>query len=224
MHIAEGFLPHPWWEVWFALAIPVIIYGIHRLKILISEKPELKTMIALAGAFIFVLSSLKIPSVTGSCSHPTGTGLAVVLFGPWVTSVLSAIVLLYQALLLAHGGISTFGANVSSMGIIGPFVGWIVYKIMRKSGAGIFKTVFVVSVISDWFTYIVTSFQLGLAFPSTHGGVLASSGVFLSIFAITQIPLAIIEGLAATALFKYLIQLKPDIMDVIKSTKSEVAG
>ncbi len=29
------------------------------------------TLIAIAGAFVFVLSSLEIPSVTGSCSHMT---------------------------------------------------------------------------------------------------------------------------------------------------------
>lgn len=60
-------------------------------------------LVAMAGAFVFVLSSLKIPSVTGSCSHMTGTGLGAVLFGPAATSVLGIIVLLFQAILLAHG-------------------------------------------------------------------------------------------------------------------------
>lgn len=51
---------------------------------------------------MFVLSSLKLPSVTGSCSHPTGNGLGAVLFGPAVASVLATIVLVFQALLIAH--------------------------------------------------------------------------------------------------------------------------
>ena len=67
-----------------------------------------------------MLSALKIPSVTGSCSHPTGTGLGAVLFGPGVMTVLGTIVLLFQALLLAHGGLTTLGANVFSMAIVGP--------------------------------------------------------------------------------------------------------
>ena len=65
------------------------------------------------------------PSVTGSCSHPTGTGLGAVLFGPAAVSVLAAIVLVFQALLLAHGGITTLGANDFSMGIVGPFAAWL---------------------------------------------------------------------------------------------------
>ena len=56
-------------------------------------------MLALSGAFIFILSSLKIPSVTGSSSHPTGVGLGTAMFGPSVISVLGTICLLFQALL-----------------------------------------------------------------------------------------------------------------------------
>ncbi|MFO6285397.1 energy-coupling factor ABC transporter permease, partial [Pseudomonas aeruginosa] len=62
------------------------------------------------------------PSVTGSGSHPTVAGLAVSLFGPGVVAVLGAIVLLFQALLLAHGGLSTLGANGVSMAENGPRV------------------------------------------------------------------------------------------------------
>ena len=76
----------------------------------------------MSGAFIFVISSLKIPSVTGSCSHMTGTGLGAILFGPAAVSVLGLIVLLFQAVLLAHGGLTTIGANTFSMAIAGPLV------------------------------------------------------------------------------------------------------
>ncbi len=117
MHIFEGFLPSPWWQLWFVFSIPVILFGMYRLNRLVSERREIVPLLAVAGAFIFVLSSLKLPSVTGSSSHPTGTGMAAVLFGPAITSVLGLIVLIYQALFLSHGGISTLGANVASMGI-----------------------------------------------------------------------------------------------------------
>lgn len=35
-------------------------------------------------------------------------------------TILGGIVLLFQALLLAHGGLTTLGANTVSMGIVGP--------------------------------------------------------------------------------------------------------
>lgn len=81
---------------------------------------------------MFVLSALKIPSVTGSCSHPTGVGLGAIMFGPSVMFVLGTIVLIFQALLLAHGGITTLGANAFSMAIIGPIVSFLIFKALKK--------------------------------------------------------------------------------------------
>ena len=120
MHIMEGFLPHPWWEIWWAIMIPIVAYGIYKLSKIAKKNPEAKPLLALMGAFIFVVSALKLPSVFGSSSHPTGSGLAAVVFGPAIASVLSMIALIFQATLLAHGGITTLGANVFSMGIVGP--------------------------------------------------------------------------------------------------------
>jgi cobalt/nickel transport system permease protein len=94
--LMEGFLPHPWWEIWFIIAIPFIAYGIYRLSKTTKKIPEALPLLALMGAFIFVLSALKLPSVTGSTSHPTGTGLAAVVVGPGITSVLSLIVLEFK--------------------------------------------------------------------------------------------------------------------------------
>lgn len=82
MHIMEGFLPYGWAIFWWAVFIPFFILGLRSLMRITRETPELKIMLGVAGAFILVLSALKIPSVTGSSSHPTGTGLGAVMFGP----------------------------------------------------------------------------------------------------------------------------------------------
>jgi len=207
MHIMEGFLPPLWAGLWYVVALPVIAYGAIRSKKLIEENPKNKTLLAVAGGFIFVLSSLKMPSVTGSCSHPTGTGISTVLFGPAITAFLSAIVLLYQALLLAHGGITTLGANDTSMGIVGPFVGWIIYRALNGK-VSLRTNVFIVSVIADWVTYIVTSIQLALAFPG--GNFINSALTFMGVFAITQIPIALAEGVLAALLIGYIAQTTED--------------
>ena len=224
MHIMEGFLPLFWVIFWYTASAPFIVYGVWRLKKIIREHPESKPMLAVAGAFAFVLSSLKIPSVTGSCSHPTGTGFGAIIFGPAVTSVMSAIVLLYQALLLAHGGITTLGANIFSMGIVGPFVAYLVYKVLRNI-AGFNIIVFAAATLGDLATYVTTSIQLALAFPAPVGGVLISFIGFSGIFAVTQVPLAIIEGLVTMLLFKYLLELKPDVFRIFqihdKATSTE---
>ena len=193
MHIMEGFLPVKWAAFWFVLCLPFWFLGIKKLKKLSGEDMEKKMILALAGAFIFVLSALKIPSVTGSSSHPTGVGLASILYGPFVTSILGTIVLIFQAGLLAHGGFTTLGANSFSMAITGPLVSFGIYKLLYKKNKAV--AVFLAAALGDLATYVVTSLQLALANPSTTGGVLESFLKFAAIFAVTQVPLAIIEGL-----------------------------
>jgi len=212
MHIMEGFLPHPWWEIWFALSLPVVAYGVLRINRMIKESRETLPLLAVAGAFVFVLSSLKLPSVTGSCSHPTGTGMGCIIFGPWITSVLAVIVLFYQAVFLAHGGLTTLGANTFSMGIAGPVVGYLVYKAASRAGLHLYLAVFLAATLADWATYLVTSIQLALAFPATLGGVFASFERFAAVFAFTQVPLAIVEGVVTALMFKYIVELRSDVL------------
>jgi len=48
---------------------------------------------------------------------------------------------------------------------------------------------------------MVTSVQLALAFPAEVGGFAASLAKFMGIFAVTQIPLAISEGILTVLIF-----------------------
>lgn len=195
MHIMEGFLPVAHAAGWTAVSVPFVVMGARRLKTVLAEHPEARLSLGAAGAFAFVLSALKLPSVTGSCSHPTGTGLGAITMGPAVMSVLGTIVLLFQALLLAHGGLTTLGANVFSMAIAGPWIAWGMWKLAGKLGAPTALAVFLGAFAGDLGTYLVTSVQLALAFPDATTGYGGAFAKFAGIFALTQVPLAVAEGL-----------------------------
>jgi cobalt/nickel transport system permease protein len=203
MHIMEGFLPVGWAVFWWVLSLPFFMWGLRSLTRITRDKPELKLLLALAGAFSFVLSALKIPSVTGSCSHPTGTGLGAVMFGPQVMTVLGSLVLIFQAMLLAHGGLTTLGANMFAMAIVGPWVAYLIYRGVASSGRQRLA-VFLAAALGSLVTYIVTSIQLALAFPAASGGVLAAFLKFAGIFALTQLPLSISEGLLTVLVWNWL--------------------
>lgn len=206
MHIMEGMLPPKWCIFWYAVATPFFIYGLYRMhKIVKSGIPNAKIMLALCGAYVFVLSSLKLPSVTCSCSHPTGVGLGTIMFGPGVMTVLGVIVLLFQALLLAHGGITTLGANEFSMNIVGPIVGFLVYKLCRALKCNRGVSLFFCAMFADWSTYVTTAFQLAVVFPDPHGGVGGALIKFLGIYAVTQVPLAIAEGFLTVIVYNLVI-------------------
>ncbi|SHG84538.1 energy-coupling factor ABC transporter permease [Desulforamulus hydrothermalis] len=222
MHIMEGFLPARWCLVWFVLSAPFLILGLRSIQTHINRNPQVKMLLGLAGAFAFVLSALKIPSVTGSCSHPTGVGLGAVLFGPLAMSVLGCIVLIFQALLLAHGGLTTLGANTFSMAVVGPLAAYGIFKLTRKLGGPNRPAVFLAAALGDLLTYVTTSLQLALAFPAADGGITASLVKFTGIFALTQVPLAISEGLLTVLIFNLLQSYATNDLKLLQHLSEEV--
>lgn len=204
MHIAEGYLPAGHAAAWFAASAPFVIAGASRLKRIVAVRPQARMTLAAAGAFTFVLSALKMPSVTGSSSHPTGTSLGAVIFGPMVMALIGTIVLLFQALLLAHGGLTTLGANVFSMAIVGPWVSWGVWRLAKGLGASTAVSVFLAAALGDLATYAMTSVQLAMAYPDPASGVVGAALKFGGIYAITQIPIAIAEGFVTVVVMNAL--------------------
>lgn len=222
MHIMEGYLPPEWCAVWFVISAIVVIYGLMQIRKILAENDDAMPILALSGAFMFILSSLKMPSVTGSCSHPCGNGFGAVFFGPAVTGLLSVIVLLFQAILLAHGGLTTLGANVFSMGIVGPFCGWVVWKALRSANVSGGIAMFFTAFVADLMTYVATAVELSLAFPTPS--FTSALTTFLVIFAVTQIPLAIAEGLLSTVIYNYIVDARPDILVKLGVISESEAG
>jgi cobalt/nickel transport system permease protein len=206
MHIMEGFLPVKHAIGWAVASAPFVVYGLYTVNKRIKEKPEQRMLLGVAAAFTFVLSALKLPSVTGSCSHPTGTGLGAILFGPAAMAPIGAVVLLFQAILLAHGGLTSIGANIFSMAIVGPFAAAALYRMAKALKLPFGPSVFLAASLADLLTYITTSAQLAFAFPDPTGGFAASFAKFAAVFAVTQIPLAISEGLLTVVVFNALVR------------------
>jgi cobalt/nickel transport system permease protein len=194
MHIMEGYLPAAWCIAWGALCVPFLTAGVINIKRTVQKSRRSLILLAMSGAFVFVLSSLKIPSPTGSCSHMTGTGLAAILFGFSSAGVLGFIVLVFQAVLLAHGGLTTLGANAFGMAIAGPLFVCLLFMAGKKLKVNRMVNIFAAATLGDLLAYCVTSFQLALAYPGEMG-VAASAVKFLGVFALTQVPLAIAEGI-----------------------------
>lgn len=200
MHIAEGFLPPLWALVYYITCVPFLYLGLKRVREIGKENTDIKMLLGLVAAYCLLLSALKLPSLNGSSSHLTGTSIGTILFGPLVMSVVSVVVLLFQALFLAHGGITTLGANIFSMGIVGPLVTFAVYQLFKKKNKKV--GFFLGALLGNFATYTVTALQLAIVFH--RGDFMATLGKFLSVFAVTQVPLGIVEGIFTVILFNYL--------------------
>ncbi len=220
MHIAEGFLPAKWSVFWWIIYIPFLFAGIKRVKFIVSKNSSTKLLLAATGAFVFILSSMKLPSVAGSSSHLTGIALGAIIFGASTMSVVGFITLLFQALLLAHGGLTTLGANGFSMAVCGAFVAVWVFKGLQKLNAPQSLTIFMASFLSNMVIYSCTSVELALAFQSSGQEFWHNLIKFLSVFAVTQLPLAIIEGIFTIFVYRMVLKMsKEDILSINPSLK-----
>jgi cobalt/nickel transport system permease protein len=106
---------------------------------------------------------------------------------------ITAVVLLFQAMLLAHGGLTTFGANLVALGVAGP---WVAVG-MHRSLHGLMPrplTLGVAAACGSLATYATTAFQLALAFPDPVQGIGGAFVRFALLFGVTQVPLAVVEG------------------------------
>ena len=216
MHITEGILPLSWAGLWFAVALPFILWGLYDLRVRSARMPLFKPLVGLVGAAVFIISCMPIPVPTaGTCSHPCGTGLAAILIGPGLTVVVASIALLLQALFLAHGGLTTWGANVVSMGVVGGLVGFGVFRLGRRVGLPILAAAFLAGLLSDWATYATTAFELASAL---HGsGSLDRMFVTIGLaFSPTQIPLGILEGFLTAGACSFLEARRPGLVNLCR--------
>lgn len=212
MHIAEGVLPPAWAGGWFLALLPFLFLGLRELNLRSGDSPRFKVYAGLVGAAVFVISCVPIPvPFTGTSSHPCGTGLAAVMLGPAVTTVIAAVALLLQALFLADGGLTTLGANAFAMGVVGAYAGWFIFRGLRAAGAGIVVAVGAAGLVSDWATYAVTAGQLAAALGG-EDTFAASFAAVVAAYLPTQVPIGILEAVVSGAAMKFLLARRPEFV------------
>lgn len=147
----------------------------------------------------------------GTCSHPCGTGLSAILLGPFISVIVSAAALLIQALFLAHGGLSTWGANIVSMGIVGSFVGYFTFRLLRSLRVNLAVAGFFAGLFTDWATYCTTSAELASGIRG-DAPFLPLFYKILIAFVPTQLPLGILEGALTAGMVVLLYRKRPDLL------------
>ena len=181
----------------------------------IASDPAYLPRISLIGAVVFVISVWHIPvPVTGSSSHPVGTPLASIIIGPFAAVVISAISLFFQAF-VAHGGLTTIGANTFSMGIAGAFGGYLVYRLL-KNISPLWFSAGMAGFAGSILTYLATALQLALSL--NPGNVIHYWKLYSLGFIPTQLPLAFAEFAFTGYVIKYLNETKSGVMDTADRT------
>jgi cobalt/nickel transport system permease protein len=224
MHISEGILPFRWAALWFGVALPFVAYGIWRLKVITKTDLSFKPLVGLMAAFVFILSCMPIPvPVAGTCSHPCGTGISGILVGPAISILVAAVALLVQAFFLAHGGLSTWGANLVSMGVMGSFAGYLTFKALRSMKVNLAIAGFLAGLFADWATYLTTSLELASGIRGESPFVPLFWKIVLA-FIPTQLPLGILEGAMTAGMVVLLCKKRPDLLIKMRVVEAKEVG
>ena len=212
MHITEGLLPLDVAIVWFVVLAPFLAGGIRSISRKKREFPSYMPLLGIFGSAVFVFSCLPVPIPgVGVTAHPAGTGFSAVLVGPLASVVLAFISLLLQGLFLAHGGLTTLGANTFSMGVLGAFAGILGFRAARALRFNLFLSGFAAGFCADVFTYLGTSVALASGLRGTEGLLEVAAAVALILSPYVAV-LAVIEGVITGGILVYVSRHRPDIL------------
>ena len=160
MHIPDGFLSTGVSIATGVVAAGAVGYGLYRAREELDEKSV--PMLALCAAFVFAAQMLNFPVAGGTSGHFLGGVLAAVLLGPWLGSLVIALVLLVQCLGFADGGLTSLGANIFNMAVVGTIVSGYIFlgakSVLPKS-----KTAFLGATgVVAWLSVMLASFAASL--------------------------------------------------------------
>lgn len=209
MHIPDGFINGPTSVGAGLVAAGGLAAGLKQAGRRLADRHV--PLAGLAGAFIFAAQMINFPVGVGTSGHLIGGGLAAVLLGPWLATVVLSVVLGVQALIFADGGVSALGLNIINMAILAPWSAWLLFKLMRAFLPRTQRVVAISAGIAAALSVVVASlgFVAEYAIGGTGGApvttvLIAMGGVHVLI--------GIGEGLITAAIVAAVLAARPDIV------------
>lgn len=126
MHVPDGFLDAPTSVATGVVAVAGVAFALRGARRELDDRTA--PLAGLVAAFVFAGQMMNFPVAGGTSGHLLGGALAAVLVGPYAAVLCISVVLAVQALLMADGGITALGTNITLMALVGVVVGYAVFK------------------------------------------------------------------------------------------------
>jgi len=206
VHIPDAFIPIPQGIVYWIIARVLVALALRWAKNEMSE--EKIPIVAVLAAGIFALQSFNLPVSMGTSGHLVGGALAAIVLGsPFAAVFILALVLIVQGVLFGDGGITTMGANIINMGVIGGFVGFYSFKGIM----GITRSMPVSAFLAAWLACLIPALAaagemfIAGTFPLEAG--LVAMGIYHAI-------IGIVEGIVTVGVIYLIMNVRPDLVDM----------
>src|SRR3546814_1686184 len=125
MHVPDGFLDAPTSVATGVIAVAGVAVALRGARHELDYRTA--PLAVLVATFVFAGQMINFPVAGGTSGHLRGGVLAAVLAGPYTAVLCISVVLLVQALLMADGGITALGTNITLMALVGVVAGWLVF-------------------------------------------------------------------------------------------------
>ncbi|MEY4479524.1 MAG: hypothetical protein RLZZ267_202 [Bacillota bacterium] len=201
MHIPDGFLDVKVWAPATIAGAAVVSYALKKANRSLDGKQV--PLVSLIGAFIFAAQMINFPISGATSGHFLGGAMAAILFGPWISILVMAAVLIVQAFLFQDGGITVLGANILCTGVLGSFTGYGIYWIGQRLFAG--KYIAIITFFAAWSSILVAAF--GVAILLALSGTLDIKTAIYAMVGWHSL-IGVGEGLITAFVLRYLGQRK----------------
>lgn len=213
MHIPDGFLDLSICAIMYLATLVFWVFAFRRAKHVLSDAQV--PLMATLTAMFFAAQMMNYPVFGGSTAHLLGGPILAITLGPYAGLISTTIILVIQTLFFGDGGITTFGANVWNMGIIGVFIPYFIclfaMKIMRNKN-GMLIGAFVGALIGDWLAAIFAGLELGLSTLSFPYSVT----IAVTAMTIHHFFIGIGEGIITAIIISVLWKTRPDLLQLPK--------
>jgi cobalt/nickel transport system permease protein len=122
-------------------------------------------LIAVLSAVILIVQMLEFPVAGGGSTwHIMGGTLTTMILGPFGSIISMTIVLIIQALALGEGGLTSFGADIFNMAVIGGLSFYVVKILLGRnwSKKRLAASVFAASWIANVLTALAVGIEIGI--------------------------------------------------------------
>ena len=219
MHIPDGFIDIPTSAAFAAVAAVGVAASLKGAAKSLDEKTA--PLAGLTATFIFAVQMINFPVAAGTSGHLFGSVLAAVLVGPYVATLALSVVLLLQALLFADGGLTAAGLNVFNLSLVGVWVGYgaflLVKKILPKNKPSITTAATIAGFISVPAAVMGFVLQYAIGANSTFSVTAVFAGM-MSAHVLIGIGEAVITAFSVTA----VMASRPDLVYGYRGTKAEL--
>ncbi|MBA7601660.1 putative fused nickel transport protein LarMN [subsurface metagenome] len=210
MHIPDGFLSVEVWASLWVVAILILVVAVWRTNKKLGDRHV--PLLGVLAAFIFAAQMLNVPVAGGTSGHMLGGVLIAVFVGPMAGSIVMGSIFGVQAVFFQDGGITTMGANIINMGLIGTILGYFIYQSVKKAVKGD-RGMIIGAGVAAWIAVVLAS--AACAFELAASGT-SPLGIALPAMVGIHAIIGVVEAAITIAVIKSVLKTRADLLKLPK--------